>query len=78
MVAGRSDIRGNGNEDLDELWKVEDVRRFFGVSKPRAYALMASGSIPTVRIGRSVRVSKHALMQWIAEQSGDSLDGRAA
>jgi excisionase family DNA binding protein len=53
----------------DELWTAKEVAGYFRVSTPRAYALMASGQIPLVRIGRSVRVSRRELEKWIQEQS---------
>ncbi len=57
----------------DELLRADRVAAILGVSVPRAYARMAAGQVPTVRIGRSVRVSKRALEKWIAEQSRDSI-----
>lgn len=63
---------GTGDQ-VDVLLDADDIARIFRKSKPRAYALMASGKIPTVRIGRSVRVSKRELERWIQEQSEQSL-----
>ena len=57
----------------DELLRADRVAVILGVSVPRAYARMAAGQIPTVRIGRSVRVSRRALEKWIEEQSRDSI-----
>jgi excisionase family DNA binding protein len=57
----------------DVLLKAEDIAAYFNVSLPRAYAIMASGKIPVVRIGRSVRVSRRELEKWIQEQSQRSL-----
>jgi excisionase family DNA binding protein len=39
-----------------------------GVSRSKAYALIASGEIPSIRLGGSVRVPVDALKQWIAQQ----------
>lgn len=61
------------DEQHDELWTAKEVSQYFRVSMPRAYGLMASGKIPVVRIGRSVRVSKRTLEKWIEEQSEQSL-----
>jgi excisionase family DNA binding protein len=38
------------------------------IARSRAYELMGSGEIPTVRIGRSVRVSRRELERWLEEQ----------
>ncbi|MCP4610026.1 MAG: helix-turn-helix domain-containing protein [Planctomycetes bacterium] len=40
-----------------------------GISRSRIYELIASGELPSVRIGRSVRVPVRALEKWVAEQS---------
>lgn len=39
-----------------------------GVSRSKAYELISSGVIPSVRLGSSVRVPVEALRAWIAEQ----------
>jgi excisionase family DNA binding protein len=56
-----------------DLMRARDVAMFFGCSLPNAYALMKSGRIPVIRIGRSVRVSRKALEAWIEEESRESL-----
>ena len=40
-----------------------------GISRSQAYAMMATGGLPVVRIGRSVRVPKHALAEWIKKKT---------
>ena len=39
-----------------------------GVSRSRAYELIGSGEIPSIRIGGSVRVPMMALRTWIEEK----------
>jgi excisionase family DNA binding protein len=39
-----------------------------GVSRSKAYELISSGVLPSVRLGGSVRVPVEALRAWIAEQ----------
>lgn len=57
----------------DEMLRARDVARIFRVSEPQAYAMMSAGKIPTVRLGRSVRVSRKQLERWIEEQSAASM-----
>ena len=47
-----------------------------GVSRSKAYELIASGEIPSVRMGKSVRVPLEALQKWINAniQGGDSVE----
>lgn len=39
-----------------------------GVGRSKVYELLASGELPSVRIGGSVRVPVDALRAWIARQ----------
>lgn len=54
---------------FDRLLKAEEVGLVLGVSRSRAYALMSSGHLPVIRIGKSVRVSQRQFERWIAGQS---------
>ena len=44
-----------------------EVAQLIGCSRALAYRLMQRGTIPTVRVpdGKSVRVPREALVQWI-------------
>jgi excisionase family DNA binding protein len=54
------------------LLRVEDVARRLSLAKGTVYALLASGQLPCVRIGRSVRVPAEQLREWVAERSGQT------
>lgn len=41
-----------------------------GLGKSKCYELIATGVIPSVRIGRAVRVPAEGLRQWITELQG--------
>jgi len=45
-----------------------EVARLLGVGRTKTFQMMASGELPTVRIGRSVRVSLAGLHSWIDKQ----------
>ena len=48
--------------DTEHDWlKVAEVARVLRIARSRAYELVGSGEIPSVRIGRSVRVSREEL-----------------
>jgi excisionase family DNA binding protein len=47
------------------LLKAEEVARRLSVGRATAYEMMAGGILPTVRIGRSVRVPARALEEWV-------------
>lgn len=39
------------------------------ISRSTGYAMIASGQLPSVRIGRAVRVPFNALKQWVEQQT---------
>ena len=55
-------------ESQHEYLKVPEVAKTLRIARSRAYELVAEGQIPAVRIGRSVRVPRHELDQWLADQ----------
>ena len=51
----------------DTTWiTVEEMRRTLKVGKNKALALLASGDIKAIRVGRAVRVSQDSLDRFIA------------
>ena len=51
-----------------EWLKVPEVAQLLRIARSRAYELVGEGEIPSVRIGRSVRVSRKELDRWLEEQ----------
>ena len=51
------------------LMRATEVAAALGVGRATAYELMANGTLPTVRIGRSVRVPAEALREWVRRQT---------
>ena len=52
--------------NLDVLLRGEDVAHVLNISRSMAYQLIQRGEIPSVRLGRAVRVHPKALEQFIA------------
>jgi excisionase family DNA binding protein len=50
---------------MPKLLRVEEVVLMTGWSKSKVYAMAASGDIPSLRTGRSVRIPLAALQRWI-------------
>jgi excisionase family DNA binding protein len=48
------------------LLKAQDVAAILNVSRSFAYALMQSGQLPSVRLGRSIRVRPSDLEDYIS------------
>jgi len=51
-----------------EFLKVLEVAEELRIARSRAYEMVANGTIPAVKIGRSVRVSRKELEGWLEEQ----------
>ena len=51
-----------------------EVAELLGISKSKVYELLASGALPSIRIGSSIRVPVAELKKWIAKQA-DWVDG---
>jgi len=51
------------------LVRAEEAARLLGLGRTRVFEMFARGELPTVRIGRSVRVPRGALEAWIAERT---------
>jgi excisionase family DNA binding protein len=50
----------------DEFIRIPEMAAELKISRGRAYALVADGTIPAVKIGRSLRVSRRELRAWLA------------
>jgi excisionase family DNA binding protein len=61
-----------------ERWVLspKEVQERLGLSKTTCYALIQSGVIPSVRLGRSIKVPASALRQWIERQANEASDAR--
>ena len=52
-------------DELPDFCSLEEVSKVFRVSRATAYRMAEQGSIPCLRIGRRMIVSKKHLMRWI-------------
>ena len=50
------------------LLRPSEAGEAIGVSRSKAYELIAAGTIPSVKVGGCVRVPVDALKAWIADQ----------
>ena len=58
------------NDEIEKLLlKPADVFKAISVGRSTGYAMLASGELPSVRIGRSVRVPVAALKDWVKRQT---------
>jgi excisionase family DNA binding protein len=51
--------------EKDQFVRIPEMAAELKISRGRAYALVADGTIPAVKIGRSLRVSRRELRAWL-------------
>ncbi len=51
------------------LLRPMEAAEIMSVCRSRMYQLLATGALPSIRIGRSVRIPVAALNRWIEEQN---------
>ena len=59
----------NKYRSFDELpltLKIEDLMPILGIGRNTAYELVRSGKIRSIRIGRQLRISKDALVEYLS------------
>ena len=49
---------------------VPEAAAYLRISRDLAYKLVATDQLPHVRLGRTIRVPRFALEEWVARQSG--------
>jgi len=47
------------------LLKPAEVAQILGIGRSKVYELLACGELPSIRIGRCIRVPKSSLEDWI-------------
>jgi excisionase family DNA binding protein len=50
------------------LFRPAEAAELIAISRARCYQLIADGTIPSIRIGGSLRVPAEALRKWVATQ----------
>ncbi len=55
--------------DTERLLRASELQTALGMSRAKVYRLMQDGTLPTVRIGGSIRVPLRALAEWIVQRT---------
>ena len=50
------------------LLKPAEVTQILGIGRSLVYELIAQGELPSIRIGRCIRVPSESLQNWIKEK----------
>ena len=53
-----------------------EVAEVLGIGRSRVYEFLAAGTLPSIRVGRSIRVPVENLREWIATRAaGEDVGG---
>ena len=55
------------------LMRVEDAAKYLAIGRSTLYELIAQGAVPTVHIGRAVRIPTEALKRLVETWSNSSV-----
>jgi excisionase family DNA binding protein len=55
------------------LLRIPEVAETLGIGRTKIYEMIATGELPTIRVGRAVRISVTALQKWIEEREQQGL-----
>ena len=61
-------------EDLPLVLTTEEAARYLRVSRGSAYEAVRTGQIPSIKIGRSIRIPRHALLRMLDEVESEEAD----
>ncbi|WP_246320441.1 helix-turn-helix domain-containing protein [Paenibacillus qinlingensis] len=56
------------SEALPDAMSVDDMKRYLGIGRVQAYEQIKKNDFHYVKIGRSIRISKKAFLQWFDGQ----------
>ena len=60
------------------LLRVSEAGALLGISRSKAYELVAGRQIPSIRIGSSLRIPLAGLREWVEGQTGTSQERSAS
>ncbi len=55
------------------LLRIPEVAETLGIGRTKIYEMIATGELPTVRVGRAVRISVSTLQKWVEEREQQSM-----
>lgn len=61
-------------QNQPELLKVQEAAELLGVSPGNVYNMAHIPGFPAVRIGRTVKIKRRLLLEWLDRQEGDLVE----
>ncbi len=59
-------------DDLDVLTPAQ-LAEYLSLGRDKVYAMLAAGRIPAVKLGRTYRIPRRALEEWLERRAAESL-----
>jgi len=60
------------------LLRVSEAAKIVGLGKSKTYELVASGALPSIRIGSTIRIPTKALEAWVSRQIAEQVGSNGA
>jgi excisionase family DNA binding protein len=60
---------GSEEHRMREWITLRELQDLLGIGSTKAYELVSSGEVPSVRIGRAIRINRQHLADWLDRQS---------
>jgi excisionase family DNA binding protein len=54
------------SNDLPPVLTVEETARFLRIGRSAAYELVRTNTIPSIRLGKLIRIPRDTLLSWLA------------
>ena len=48
-----------------DIMSVNDFRKALGIGRTKAYEMISTGKIKSIRVGKSIRIPKKALLDYV-------------
>lgn len=61
-------------DELPAMLTVKDVRILFDIGQRQAYELVHTEGFPAIKLGTSIKVPKHLLVDWIADSAAKGVN----
>jgi excisionase family DNA binding protein len=55
------------------LLRIPEAAEALGIGRTKIYELIATGELPTIRVGRAVRISVSTLQKWVEAREQQEL-----
>ena len=56
-------------ENYDDVVTVEQLAEMLKIGRNTAYELVRANIVPSVRVGRNIRIPKHTIIEYITTQN---------